>query len=593
MIKNKPSKIKSEQEIMNEKEKNRIDWNTYYRRNIHRFIQHYFGVKLHLYQIFWIYFMSISENFVTVASRASAKSWLIALFSLAVGTLWSNHEIVIVATSMKQAGIIFGKIGQLRDSYPNIAREIATYSNTSNNWLCILHSGTKIKVVACNEGGRGERATIIVGEEFRIMDKEKFDSIVRPFAYARQCGFMKKEEYEDLPPEEPKTYLITSAYHKNLWWYGETMTTIKMMLEGEKCGFIAFDYLTAIKHGVKTKKQIMKERKTMGEITFLEEYENIPWGENENSYFKLDDFMKNRNIKKPFYPIRLDDMDKKKNPYDIKRQDGEIRVIGVDLASRKGNVNDNSVFTCIRALPTSKGYKCEVVYMEAFLGEHTGIQALEIKRLYHDFDADYIALDLQQVGITVFERLATVTKDDERGIEYEALTVFEHKSLDKKLIEELRDKTFASKAKPVIYPILANAKLNNDIAVNFRDKLQRNMISLLIDENEGEDYLMKKEKRFTETMDMHLKVWYLHPYAQISELINECVNMEYEVVGGNIKLSCVGMKRRDRYSSCSYGCYLISLFDENLLKEETSFNLSDFFISNGSSNNSAWVESYY
>ena len=251
-----PSQIINEQEILNQKQKNRIDWNTYYRRNIHRFIQHYFKVKLHLYQVFWIYFMSICENFVTVASRASAKSWLIALYALALGTLYSNHEIVIVATSMKQAGIIFGKIGQLKDSYPNINREIASYSNTNNNWLCMMHSGTKIKVVACNEGGRGERATIIIGEEFRIMDKEKFDSIVRPFAYARQCGFMKKKEYEDLPPEEPRTFLITSAYHKNLWWYGETMTNIKMMLEGENCGFIAFDYLTAIKHGVKTKKQI-------------------------------------------------------------------------------------------------------------------------------------------------------------------------------------------------------------------------------------------------------------------------------------------------------------------------------------------------
>lgn len=159
-----PKLMVKERELSYIQQENRIDWNTFYRRNIHRFIQHYFGVKLHLYQVFWIYFMSISENFVTIASRASAKSWLIALFALAVGTLYSNHEIVIVATSMKQAGIIFGKIGQLRDEFPNIRREIETYSNTNNNWICKLHSGTKIKVVACNEGGRGERATIIIGE---------------------------------------------------------------------------------------------------------------------------------------------------------------------------------------------------------------------------------------------------------------------------------------------------------------------------------------------------------------------------------------------------------------------------------------------
>lgn len=592
---NQQKQMVKEKDLTEREMDNFVDWNTYYRRNIHRFIQHHFEVKLHLYQVIWIYFMSISENFVTIASRASAKSWLIALYALAVGSLYSNHEIVIVASSMKQGGIIFGKIGQLKDTFPNIAREIATYSNTSNNWLCILHSGTKIKVVSCTESGRGERSTITIGEEFRIMDKEKFDSIVRPFAYARQCPYMKLKEYEHLEPEEPRTYLISSAYHKNLWWYDETMTTIKMMLDGEKCGFIAFDYLTAIKHGIKTKKQIMKERKVMGEITFLEEYENLPFGENSNSYFKLNEFSENRNIKKPFYPLRNDEFDKKKNPHDIKRQEGEIRIIGVDLASRKGKANDNSIFTCIRALPTTKGYKCELVYMESFLGEHTGVQSLQIKRLFHDFDADYISLDLQNIGISVFERLATVTKDDERGVEYEAFTVFEHKTLDKKLIEELKEKTFATKAKPVIYPVMASARLNSDIAVNFKDKLQRNMISMVTDENEGEDYLTKKIKQFNDNMDVNLKVWYLHPYRQLSELVNECINMEYEVVSGNIKLNCVGTKRRDRYSSASYGCYLASLFDENLLKEETNVDMSQYlFIPNNSySDDSNWIESYY
>ena len=86
-----------------------------------------------------------------------------------------------------------------------------------------------------------------------------------------------------------------------------------------------------------------------------------------------------------------------------------------------------------------------------------------------------------------------MTKDDERGIEYDALTVYEHKSLDRSLIDELKEKTLGVKAKPVIYPIMANARLNSEIAVDFRDKLQRNMISLLINDNEAENYLTKKQ----------------------------------------------------------------------------------------------------
>jgi len=192
-----------------------IDWITFYRRNLHRFIQHYFQVELYWYQVIWIYFMSVCENFVTIGSRASAKSWLIALLGYARGVLYPNSEIVVVANSMKQAAIIFGKMDRLRETHPNIAREILKFSDTDNNAVCVLHNGTTIKVVACQESGRGERSTFTIGEEFRIMDKAKFDSIVKPFAYARQTPYLKKPEYANIPVlvEEPRQVLISSAYH--------------------------------------------------------------------------------------------------------------------------------------------------------------------------------------------------------------------------------------------------------------------------------------------------------------------------------------------------------------------------------------------
>jgi hypothetical protein len=41
--------------------------------------------------------MSICDVFVTIASRASAKSWLIAIFAIARGVLYPNSEVVVVA----------------------------------------------------------------------------------------------------------------------------------------------------------------------------------------------------------------------------------------------------------------------------------------------------------------------------------------------------------------------------------------------------------------------------------------------------------------------------------------------------------------
>jgi hypothetical protein len=278
-------------------------------------------------------------------------------------------------------------------------------------------------------------------------------------------------------------------------------------------------------------------------------------------------------IKKAWYPLKKD-LDKKQT--EIKREHGEIRIISVDIATRKGRENDNTIITCIRLIPKTKGYQREYLYMESYQGEHTGFQSLRVKQLYYDFSCDYIVLDLAQSGIAIFEQLATNTVDYERGIEYDAFTVYPHKSLDKSLIEELNEKTTASKALPVIFPIQASARLNNDIAVNFRDNLKRGMCSFLVDEAEAENFLTLNDKDFSTTDDLSLKYLYIHPYRQFSELIVETVALEYSIVSGNIKLETVGKMRKDRYTSCSYGSYFADILEQELLKEKDDNDISNF-----------------
>ena len=56
----------------------------------------------------------------------------------------------------------------------------------------------------------------------------------------------------------------------------------------------------------------------------------------------------------------------------IPRQQGEIRIISCDIATEGGDSNDNSIFSCIRALPESMEYKTSDVN-----GEH-----IEVKQGY-------------------------------------------------------------------------------------------------------------------------------------------------------------------------------------------------------------------
>jgi hypothetical protein len=274
-------------------------------------------------------------------------------------------------------------------------------------------------------------------DEFRIIKKEIVDAVFKPFLYARQSPHLQKPEYSHLI-EEPRVISISSAWYRTEWWFKYTVETIKMMMAGKSAGFFAVDYLVSIRHGIKKKYQMDSERKTSDEISFSMEYENIPSGGSGKSYYKLSMFP--RKIKRAFYPIRWDN-DAKKNPYAIQKVEGEVRVVSVDVASRANKANDNTIMSCMRLLPTHKGYQRVIVYIESSHGSNTVLQALRLKELFYDFGGDYIVLDCANAGISLFDSMSAVSRNEERNIEYPAFTVMESPDLDDKLKEELRNRT--------------------------------------------------------------------------------------------------------------------------------------------------------
>lgn len=66
----RPMNIKKSDELTNDFEDKLIDYATFYKRNIHRFVEHYFGIKLHFYQKIMLYLMSVSPLVVLLCARA-------------------------------------------------------------------------------------------------------------------------------------------------------------------------------------------------------------------------------------------------------------------------------------------------------------------------------------------------------------------------------------------------------------------------------------------------------------------------------------------------------------------------------------------
>ncbi|MEH7116026.1 terminase family protein [Neobacillus vireti] len=543
-------------------------WTSFYRLNIHRFIDHYFGIELFFFQKILLFFMNLNTFVMIVAARGLSKSFMIAIFACARCVLYPNTKVIIASGVKKQAKLIITeKIEKELMQYPNLAREIKQVKSSSNDATVIFHNGSTIEAVTSSENSRGYRGNILILEEFRMIDEGILNTVLKPFLNVyRQPPYLKKEKYKHLKEENIELY-ISSAWYTSHWMWKSMQNARDMMLKGKDVTIFALDYLTSIHHGLLSKKRIQKEREgsDFDEIGFMMEYENLMYGQNANAIFALEDITKNRKLKNAFYPIKNLDYSTMKNKKKEKLRDGEIRIIGVDVALMGGNSNDNTIITCMRLLPNGDKYLRKVPYIESIEGKHSEDQAIRIKQLFEDFQASYIALDTHGNGMSIYDELAKVQYDEQRDVEYEAWCAFND--------DEMRARAKSPNPLPVVFSIKAGSRLNHEIATSLRVNLQGSNIELPISEIEAKDLL--SDKKHYQSASIEDKVMYEMPFVQATLLVNELVNLEHDIVGGYIKIKEKAGKRKDRYSSLGFSNYLAKILESENLQKEQFFDEED------------------
>lgn len=558
---------------------NLLAWITFYRRNPSRFVEHYFGITLHLYQHIILYLMDVFPSFCIVAARSAAKSFLIAIFACKEAILRPGARIVVASATKKQARLIVSeKIKkELIPKSPLLENEIAGFKDNQNEIEVIFKNGSSIVVVAANENARGYRATVMIYEEFRMIVKNIIDSVLSPFLFVRQVEYLNYEEYANMQ-EEPKEVFISSAWYQNHWMWALMKQFTKDMLTNQSSCVIAMDYSISLRHNIKTRNFLIKERKKLDPMSWAIEYENHMIAENTKSFFNYNQLNRNRKLKRAFYPRRNDEaLLKQKNKYDIAKQVGEVRILSCDIAMEGGNATDNSIYSCIRLLPESqeykvmdaqgehieikRGYRRQVVYLEPVHGGETTKQAIRIKQLYTDFNADYCVLDGRNAGISVYDMLAKVLFDEERNVEYKPWKCMND--------EKVANRIQIAGAQENVYMIKAQLETNSNIAEAMRDALNSGMIDLLISNTEIMDELVNFVPEYA-TADVDVQLFFERPYLETAALINEMINLEYErgEQTGLIKI-INNNDRKDRYTSVSYGNYFAQMLEHDLLSDSS------------------------
>lgn len=569
-----------------------IQWITFFRKNLHRFAMDYLGLKLHLYQIVMLFLMGINQFIVVIASRASAKSFIIALYACCRCILYPNSLIVLSSATKGQSKLLVSEKIQkeLMNLSPALRKEILKVKDNQNEVIVYFRNHSTITVVPASENGRGYRSNVIVREEFRQIKKSVDDSILSPFQIIRQTPYMKDDFYVNVPElqEETVDIYISSSWFDNgqNWMWDIVDQAYADMLKGKASCLLAFDESIALMHKIKTMRYFQTEKKKQDPITWQLEFLNTRLKENCSAFFTYSMLQQNQRAKRPFYPRTLLDFKMgKKNPYDIPKQKGEIRIVSCDMAFVENKKNDNSIFSCMRLLPEyvtyrresssnveiDNGYRRITPYIESVQGGDVTRQAVRIRQLFEDFGADYIVLDMRNAGVAIYDMLAKVMYDEERGVEYSPLSC-------------MNDDTVANRIKiegalPCIFVVNATQKLNSDIALDFRRILDSNKIDLLITFEQASEEFLPNVKEYVGALDAATQVFYEAPFLETQALISETTDLIYEKreqTGAIVIREPTSSSRKDRYTSVSYGSYFASLLEKDLISRNDDYEFTTF-----------------
>lgn len=545
-------------------------WTSFYRANPHKFAKDYLGVNLFLYQIFLLWAMNRYSFFMYIAARGQGKSYLIAVYCVIRAILYPNSNIVIASGTKGQARLIITeKIFALMNNSKNVEREIKEFKTSANETYVVFWNGSKITSVTSSDSSRGYRANILIVDEFRLVEKETLDQILKPFLNVnRTPPYLSNPKYKHLSEENKEIY-ISSAWYKNHWIWESFKSYLNGMINGKDYFVAVLPWQLSVYHNLLSKKRVEQQRQEddFDQMSWDMEYEALFVGENENAYFKLDDIQQCRTLPKAFYPPTdrefVENKDKRKKLTNMPKQHGEIRIISMDIAlmgSNKAVKNDTTAFTLMRLLPQGEEYRRDVVYMESLQGQHSELQAVRLKQLYYDFEGDYVAMDTNGNGIAVFDNVAKILYDRERDVEYPAWTVINDEYMD--------DRKMDKNAIPIIYSIKANSEINHKVAVGLRTAFEKKKIRLLINDIEAREDLIEKKGYLRKSTEEQVNL--LKPFVQSTALQNELVNLVYKVRSGYIKIEEVGTTTKDRYSSIGYGNYVATLLEQDILRSNVS-----------------------
>lgn len=247
------------------------------------------------------------------------------------------------------------------------------------------------------------RCNVLLLDEYRLISKTTIDTVLRKFLTLRRMP-----RYEELSDAERKieydkeknlTLYLSSAFFKNHWSFTKCLDTFKAMVDDRRKQFVCgLPYYLSIEEGLLDAETVADDmsESDFSEIKHQMEMCALFYGSEEDSFFDFDAISKNRVLKYPMLPDRLSSKLSSPNMRITPKQNGEKRILSADIAlmSSKKHKNDATSLFINCLVPTKTGrYSNNIVYSDCNEGLRTDEQALVIRKLFDEYQCDYIVLD--------------------------------------------------------------------------------------------------------------------------------------------------------------------------------------------------------
>lgn len=541
-------------------------WTSFYRANPHRFAKDYLCLNLDIFQQIILCMMFRNANSIYLASRGGGKSFLIAVFCVCYAILYPDSRICLASKTRKQATEIIDKVNEiLMPMSENLRAEISDIQINQTNAFVAFLNGSRMLVVTANENARHNRATILIIDEFRMVDKNTIDTVLRKFLTSqRHPQYLDKPEYLNYPREQTKEIYASSCWYEAHWSYEQVRSYVVNMIMGRSYFCCAIPYQLMIKEGRLDRGKIEDEmsESTFNRVTFQMEMEALFFGQNDGGLYRFDDLDKLRKIRTPFYSRSMPHKIADKRLLIPLKKPGEKRILSADIAlmSSEKNKNDATSIILNQMVPLGNGrYAYNIMFVDSNEGLRTDAQALVLRKYFAEFDCDYLVLDTNGLGLGVSDALMTDIYDPKDGNTYGALSCYNN--------PELASRCLIKDAPRVIYSIKGQSEFNSQCAITLREAIKQGQIRLLISEYDAEDIL--GELKGYNSLEPADALYYKMPYIQTTLMINELINLEYEAKNSVIKVKEKSGWRKDRYSSLSYNIFVAKIIEREMASAPT------------------------